>query len=127
MSKKLIHFAIHTVDIVRVKNFYDGVFDGVSKSCQQGGFLIIRTAKSASGKLIGALQRGKYSPIPDKDIGLECSTRVERIDEIIEKVKSKCGQVVKPKTSILCGGCVTRFLDTEANLICGMQYNNTAR
>lgn len=127
MKNKLTHFAIHTDDIERAKKFYDGVFDWGFNAFDPGDFLQIKADKSVNGELIGALQSRKYSPVPDKIIGLECTIGVENIDEIIERVKSNGGQVLMPKTAIPYVGFIAKFLDTEGNLICGMQYDNTAR
>lgn len=40
---------------------------------------------------------------------------------------SKGGQILMPKTAIPYVGWITKFLDTEGNLICAMQYDNSAR
>ncbi|MCP9748398.1 VOC family protein [Lacihabitans sp. CS3-21] len=127
MSNKLTHFAIHIDDIERAKNFYEGVFDWGFNSYGQADFLQIKADKSDNGELIGALQSRKFSPLPDKVIGLECSIGVENIDEIIEKVKNNAGQILMPKTAIPYVGYIAKFLDTEGNLICGIQYDPTAR
>lgn len=127
MKNKMTHFAIHIDDIERAKKFYDGVFEWGFNSYGQGGFLQIKADKSGDGELIGAMQSRKYSPVPERIIGLECTIGVENIDEIIEKVKSNGGQVVMPKTAIPYVGWIAKFLDTEGNLICGMQYGNSAR
>lgn len=127
MKNKLTHFAIHIDDIGRAKEFYEGVFEWGFNSYGQSDFLQIKTDKSEDGELIGALQSRKYSPLPDKIIGLECTIGVEDIDETIERVKRKGGQIVVPKTVIPYVGYITKFLDTEGNLICGMQYDQTAR
>jgi len=127
MSNKLTHFAIHIDDIERAKNFYEGVFDWGFHSYGQADFLQIKADKSDNGELIGALQSRKFSPLPDKVIGMECSIGVENIDEIIEKVKSNAGQILMPKTAIPYVGYIAKFLDTEGNLICGIQYDPNAR
>lgn len=127
MSNKLTHFAIHIDDIERAKSFYDGVFDWGFSSYGQDDFLQIKSDKSENGELIGAMQSRKYSPVPERIIGLECTIGVESIDETIEKVKSNGGQVVMPKTAIPYVGYIAKFLDTEGNLICGMQYDNSAK
>lgn len=127
MKNKMTHFAIHIDDIERAKKFYDGVFEWGFNSYGQDEFLQIKTDKSESGELIGALQSRKYSPIPDKVIGLECTIGVENIGETIEKVKGNGGKVLMPKTAIPYVGYIAKFLDTEGNLICGMQYDNSAR
>lgn len=127
MKNKITHFAIHIDNIERAKSFYDGVFDWGFNSYGQDDFLQIKSDKSENGELIGAMQSRKYSPVPDKIIGLECSIGVENIDDIIEKVKSHGGQILMPKTAIPHVGWIAKFLDTEGNLMCGMQYDNSAR
>lgn len=127
MKNKLTHFAIHIDDMERAKKFYDGVFEWGFNSYGQDDFLQIKADKTENGELIGALQSRKYSPVPEKIIGLECTISVENIDEIIERVKGNGGRVVMPKTAIPFVGYIAKFLDTEGNLICAMQYDNSAR
>lgn len=127
MKNKLTHFAIHIDDMERAKKFYGEVFEWGFNSYGQNDFLQIKADKTEYGELIGALQSRKYSPVPEKIIGLECTISVENIDEIIEKIKSNGGQVLMPKTAISYVGYIAKFLDTEGNLICGMQYDNSAR
>jgi uncharacterized protein len=127
MKNKMTHFAIYIDDMERAKSFYDNVFDWGFNSYGQGDFLQIKAEKSENGELIGALQSRKYSPVPEKIIGLECSVSVENVDEIIERINSNGGQIAIPKTAIPYVGWLTKFLDTEGNLLCAVQYNNTAR
>ncbi|HMS67305.1 MAG TPA: hypothetical protein PKD18_04190 [Saprospiraceae bacterium] len=127
MSNKLTHFAIHIDDIERAKSFYDGVFDWGFNSYGQADFLQIKADKSETGELIGALQARKFSPVSEKLIGLECTIGVENLDEIVERVKNNGGQLLLPKTAIPYVGWIAKFLDTEGNLICAMQYDNSAR
>jgi uncharacterized protein len=127
MKNKLVHFAIHIDDIERAKSFYGEVFDWGFNSYGPPDFLQIKADKTESGELIGALQSRKYSPVPEKIIGLECTIAVENIDAIAEKVKNNGGQILMPKTTIPYVGFIAKFLDTEGNLVCAMQYDNSAR
>ena len=127
MTNKVTHFAIYIDDIERAKSFYDKVFDWGFNSYGQSDFLQIKADKSENGELIGALQSRKYSPVVEKIIGLECSVSVENVDDIIKKIKTNGGQIVMPKTAIPYVGWLTKFLDTEGNLVCAVQYDNTAR
>lgn len=127
MSNKLTHFAIHIDDIERAKKFYDGVFHWGFNSYGQGDFLQIKADKSEHGELIGAMQSRKYSPVPEKVIGFECTIGVENIAEIIDRVTANGGQILMPKTAIPYVGYIAKFLDTEGNLICAMEYDNAAR
>ena len=127
MKNRMTHFAIHIDDIERAKSFYDGVFDWGFTSYGQSDFLQIKADKTENGELIGALQSRKYSPVAEKLIGLECTIGVENVDEIVERVKNNGGKLLMPKTAISHVGWIAKFLDTEGNLICAMQYDNKAR
>jgi uncharacterized protein len=127
MKNKLVHFAIHTDDIERAKGFYSTVFEWGFASYGPPDFLQIKADQSESGELIGALQSRNYSPLPEKIIGLECTIAVENLDEIIQRAEQQGGKVLMPKTAIPYVGWLSKFLDTEGNLICAMQADNSAR
>ncbi|NBA86671.1 VOC family protein [Emticicia sp. CRIBPO] len=127
MKNKLTHFAIHIDDVDRAKDFYGGVFEWGFSSYGPTDFLQIKADQSENGELIGALQSRHYSPVKEKLIGLECTISVENVEEIIRRVESKGGEILMPKTAIPYVGWITKFLDTEGNLICAMQYDHAAR
>jgi predicted enzyme related to lactoylglutathione lyase len=124
MSRKPTYFAIHMDDLERANGFYDGVVDWGFTSYGHNDYVQIKADKSVNSALIGVMQSRKYSPLPAKIIGLECNIGVENIDEMIDKVISKDGQVILPKTAIPYVGFIAKFVDTEDNLICEMQYHN---
>lgn len=126
MKNKLSHFAIYIDDIERANKFYESVFQWGFNGYGQDDFLQIKTDQSDNGELIGALQSRKYSPVPEKIIGFECTIGVANIDETISKVESNLGKILMPKTPIPSVGYIAKFLDTEGNLFCAIQYDNTA-
>ena len=127
MKNKLSHFAIYIDDIERAKKFYESVFQWGFNGYGQDDFLQIKTNQSDNGELIGALQARKYSPVTEKIIGFECTIGVANIDETISKVESNLGKILMPKTPIPSVGYIAKFLDTEGNLFCAIQYDNTAK
>ena len=127
MKNKMTHFAIHIDDIERAKSFYEEVFEWGFASYGPPDFLQIKADKTENGELIGALQSRTYSPLSEKIIGLECTISVESVDEIIQRVINNGGQILMPKTAIPYVGWITKFLDTEGNLICAMESDNSAR
>jgi uncharacterized protein len=124
MKSTLTHFAIHIDDMERAKEFYGEVFEWGFTFYGPSDFLQIKSDRSENGELIGALQSREHSPVKEKLIGLECTISVDNIDEIIKRVERKGGQVLVPKTAIPLVGWITKFLDTEGNLICAMEYNS---
>jgi predicted enzyme related to lactoylglutathione lyase len=127
MKNRMTHFAIHTDDIERAKKFYDQVFEWGFTSYGPSDFLQIKDDKTERGELIGALQSRKYSPLKEKIIGLECTVTVDNVEEIIKRVQNSGGQILMPKTAIPYVGWITKFLDTEGNLVCAMQADNGAK
>ena len=123
----MTHFAIHIDDIERAKNFYGEVFEWGFASYGPHDFLQIKADRTENGELIGALQSRQYSPLKEKIVGLECTITVENVDEIIERVKNNGGQILMPKTAIPYVGWITKFLDTEDNLVCAMQSDRGAK
>lgn len=127
MKNKLSHFAIYIDDLERAKKFYSEVFNWGFVSYGAPGFLQIKTDDSAEGELIGALQSRQYSPVKEKIIGLECTMAVENVDAIIQKAEAGGGTILMPKTAIPHVGWLTKFLDTEGNLVCAMQADPGAK
>lgn len=127
MKNKLTHFAIHFDEIERAKKFYAEVFEWNFNSYGQEDFLKIEADDSGNREVVGAMQARKYSPVSENIIGLECSFEVEHIDDIIEKVEENGGQILMAKTAVPNVVWIAKFLDTEGNLICGMQYENTVK
>jgi len=127
MKNKLTHFAVYTDDLDRAKGFYSKLFGWKFNSYGAASFAQIKTGDSEEGELIGALQSREYSPTKEKVIGLECSIEVDNVDDTIQLVTENGGQILMPKTAIPHVGWITKFLDTEGNLLCAMEYNNNAK
>jgi len=113
------HIGIYIDDIDRAKNFYNELFGWEFNSYGPSDFLQIKSGE----ELIGALQSRKYSPIKDKVIGFECTIAVENIEKTEASIVSSGGKVLLSKTEIPQVGWIIKFLDTEGNIVCAMQYH----
>jgi len=118
---KLTHFAIYTDDIDRAAAFYRAVFNWQMNGYGQPGFMQIKHEDDPQ-KPIGALQSRTYAPVPDKINGMECSIEVADIAETVKNVEQAGGKIVMPVTEIPYVGKLFKFLDTEGNLLCAIQY-----
>jgi len=127
MKNTMTHFAIHIDDIERAKKFYEEVFEWGFASYGPPDFLQIKADKTENGELIGALQSRRYSPVKEKIVGLECTISVENVDEIVQRIQNNGGQILMQKMAIPYVGWIAKFLDTEGNLVCAMQSDNSAR
>lgn len=122
MINKLSHFAIYVDDIDRASTFYNEVFNWGYKQAEQPDFLQITATGEKDENPIGALQHRKYSVASEKVIELECTFAVENVEEVIRKVKDAGGEILMPKTEIPHVGWITKFKDTEGNIVCALQY-----
>lgn len=119
---KLTHFAVYADDIDRAATFYQAVFNWQTNSYGQPGFMQIRHADEPE-RPIGALQdRRRYSPLPGKINGLECSIEVADISKTAKAVEQAGGKIVMPVTEIPQVGKLFKFTDTEGNLLCAIEY-----
>ena len=73
--------------------------------------------------------RINLTPLKDGLKETNTNLSIAKIDLIdrIKKVEDNGGQVLMPKTAIPYVGWISKFLDTEGNLFCAMQYDNDAR
>lgn len=118
MENKPTHIGIYIDDMERAKKFYANLFGWDFNSYGPSDFFQIKS----DDELIGALQSRKYSPIEQQVIGYECTIEVMDIDRTIALILENGGNIVLPKTEIPSVGWVSKFLDTEGNLVCVMEY-----
>ncbi|HEX4004498.1 MAG TPA: VOC family protein [Candidatus Acidoferrales bacterium] len=129
MTNQLSHFAIHADDLDRARNFYAGVFGwtfqgfggDMSQFCQ---------IKDGNGDLLsplGAIQSRKFNSAPQPVHGFECSIAVADVDAVTRAVEANGGRVAMQKAAIPGVGWVAKFLDTEGNLVCAVQYDPAAK
>lgn len=126
MNNKLSHFAIYIDQMDRASTFYKKIFDWSFQDYGSPDFLQIKSPEPDNQQIIGALQHRKYSVIPEKVIGFECSITVEDVDSLIPTIKENGGKIVMPKTAIPGVGWIVKFLDTEGNLLCAIEYDQSA-
>jgi uncharacterized protein len=126
---QLSHFAIHADDLERARKFYGSVFGWTFQ-----GFGAPTTdfcqIKDAAGNLLaplGAMQSRKFNSAPQPVIGLECSFAVQDVDAIARAIERNGGKIVMPKSAIPGVGWVVKFIDTEGNLVCAVQYDARAK
>jgi uncharacterized protein len=128
-TNQLSHFAIHADDLDRARKFYGDVF-GWTFQGFGGPMTEFCQIKDAAGNLLaplGAIQSRKFNSAPQPVIGLECSFAVQDVEAIARAVEANGGKIVMPKTAIPGVGWIVKFLDTEGNLACAVQYDPQAK
>ena len=130
MPNQLSHFAIHADDVARATKFYGGVFGWTFQGFGGGPMNEFCMIQDGAGKMLmplGAIQLRKFNTAPQPMIGYECSFAVDDVDAAARAVEAAGGKIVMQKSPIPGVGWVIKFLDTEGNLACAVQYDATAR
>jgi uncharacterized protein len=130
MTNQLSHFAIHADDLDRARKFYGGVFGWTFHGFGGGPMKDFCQIKDSAGNLLaplGAMQSRKFNPAPQPVFGFECSIAVDDVDVVARGVAANGGRIVMPKAAIRGVGWIVKFLDTEGNLACAVQYDPSAR
>ena len=129
MANQLSHFAIHADDLERARKFYGTIF-GWKFQGYGGDMTDFCQVIDASGKYLapmGAIQARKFNTAPQPVIGYECSFNVDDVDVVARAVEANGGKIVMKKSAIPGVGWIVKFLDTEGNLACAVQYDPSAR
>ncbi|MEQ9467926.1 MAG: hypothetical protein RLN88_10980 [Ekhidna sp.] len=123
MKNNLTHFAIYIENMERAAKFYGSIFNWEFSDYGAPDFLQIKLKEEKEPNPIGALQHSKYSLIPEKVRGFECSIEVSDINETGKAILSAGGKILMPKTEIPHVGWIIKFQDTEDNIVCVVQYS----
>ncbi|HVB85059.1 MAG TPA: VOC family protein [Candidatus Dormibacteraeota bacterium] len=130
MTNQLSHFAIHADDLERARKFYGGVFGWTFQGFGGGpmtDFCQILDAEGNRLAPLGAMQSRKFNAAPQPVSGFECSIAVNDVDAIAKAVAANGGKIVMPKAAIPGVGWIVKFMDSEGNLACAVQYDAAAK
>jgi predicted enzyme related to lactoylglutathione lyase len=130
MANQLSHFAIHVDDLERARKFYGGVFGWAFQGFGGGpmtDFCQILDGEGNRLAPLGAMQSRKFNAAPQPVIGFECSIAVNDVDAVARAVEANGGKIVMPKSPIPGVGWIVKFLDSEGNLACAVQYDAAAK
>ena len=130
MTNQLSHFAIHADDLDRARKFYGAIFGWTFQGFGGGpmnDFCQILDADGSRLAPLGAMQSRKFNAAPQPVIGFECSIAVHDVDATAKAVEANGGKIVMPKAAIPDVGWVVKFLDSEGNLACAVQYDAAAK
>ena len=127
MPNHVAHFAIHADDLPRARRFYEQAFGWHFEPWGPPDFFMIRTGSVDDPGIHGSLQK-RREPIEGKGIiAYECTISVDSVDDAANAVERHGGKILMPKTIIPTIGTLIQFEDTERNVICAMQYEESAR
>ncbi|MGA9631198.1 MAG: VOC family protein [Candidatus Acidiferrales bacterium] len=130
MTNQLSHFAIHADDLERARKVYGGVFGWAFQGFGGGPMTDFCQIKDPAGNLLlplGAIQSRKFNSASQPVYGFECSIAVADVGAVARAVETNGGKILMQKAPIPGVGWIGKFLDTEGNLVCAIQYDPAAK
>lgn len=122
---RVVHFEINAENVERAAKFYKAVFGWKIESWgpPEYGYLHVETGSPSEPGIDGGIWKGQDSapPAGSRLNAFNCSIQVADIDEILVKVKSSGGVIVKEKAEIPGVGWLAMCTDTEGNTFGVMQ------
>jgi uncharacterized protein len=124
---RVIHFEIHADDPQRALNFYQGVFDWkANKWDGPVDYWLLTTGEGEPG-INGAILR-RNSPINgDAVIAYVCTIDVPSVDDYTARITANGGTIALPKMAVPSIGWTAYAKDSEGNIFCIMQSDQTAQ
>ena len=126
MANNVVHFAVHADDLHRARRFYEAVFGWRFEPWGPPDFLLITTGTEADPGIRGALQKRREPVTGTGMTGYECTIAVAAIGETAAAVEAHGGTILVPVCEIRGVGRLIQFRDPEGNVVCAMQYEQSA-
>lgn len=125
MANNLASFAIHADDVQRCRRFYESVFGWRFESWGPPDFYLIHTGDEVSPSIQGLMHK-RQGP---RGVGgpncFECSIAVDDLDTVTKGVIAHGCRIIFDKVPIPTVGVLTRFEDTEGNVVGAVKYDHT--
>jgi uncharacterized protein len=122
MANKVASFAIHADDVQRCRRFYEAVFDWQFEPWGPPDFYLVHTGDERTPGVQGLLHKRQEPRGAGGPNCFECTIAVADIDAVTAAVTMHGGRVIMNKAPIPTVGILTKFEDTEGNLLGAMAY-----
>ena len=119
MVNRLASFAIHADDVERCKHFYGAAFGWTFEPWGPPDFFVINTGDGAIHGLMHKRQEPRGQGGPNC---FECTIAVDDIDAVTRAIEPNGGRVLMAKAPIPTVGVLTKFEDSEGNIVGAMAY-----
>lgn len=123
----LASFAIHADDVPRCRRFYEAVFGWRFEPWGPPDFYLIHTGNEQKPGVQGLLQQ-RQAPRGDGGPNcFECTIAVADIDAVTQAIAQHGGRLLMAKAPVPTVGILTKFEDTEGNILAAMRYEHEPR
>jgi predicted enzyme related to lactoylglutathione lyase len=122
MANNLASFAIHADDVQRCRGFYEGVFGWSFEPWGPPDFYLIHTGDAKNPGIQGLMHKRQETRGEGGPNCFECTIAVDDVDAVTKAIMEHGGHVIMDKAPIPTVGVLTKFKDTEGNILGAMTY-----
>ena len=122
MSNNLASFAIHADDVQRCRSFYEAVFGWRFEPWGPPDFYLVHTGDEGKPGVQGLLHKRQEPRGVGGPNCFECSIAVDDLDAVTLAIAKHGGRIIMEKAPIPTVGTLTKFEDTEGNVLGAMAY-----
>lgn len=122
MANNLASFAIHADDVQRCRRFYEAVFGWRFEPWGPPDFYLVRTGDAQNPGVQGLMHQRQEPRGAGGPNCFECTIAVENLDAVTSAVKQHGGRILMENAAIPTVGILTKFEDTEGNVLGAMKY-----
>lgn len=120
MTNHLASFAIHADDVQRCRRFYEAVFGWSFEPWGPPDFYLVNLG---AGSTVRGLMHKRMEPRGNGGPNcFECTISVDDLDAVAAAVSAHGGKILFAKAAIPTVGLLTKFEDSEGNVLAAMKY-----
>lgn len=127
MPNNVSTFAIHADDVQRRRRFYEAVFAWRFEPWGPPDFYLIHTGDDAKPGIQGLLHKRQEPRGAGGPNCFECSIAVDDIAAVTAAIQPNGGRIIMDRVPIPTVGVLTKFEDSEGNVLGAMAYEHPPR
>jgi predicted enzyme related to lactoylglutathione lyase len=124
MANNLASFAIHADDVQRCRRFYETVFGWRFEPWGPPDFYLVHTGDEKSPGVQGLMHKRQEPRGQGGPNCFECTVAVDDLDAVTNAVEASGGRILMAKAPIPTVGVLTKFEDSEGNVLGAMAYEH---
>ena len=125
MASNLASFAIHADDVQRCRRFYEAIFDWRFEPWGPPDFYLVHTGDERNPGVQGLMHKRQQPRGNGGPNCFECTIAVGDLDAVTAAIKQHGGRIIMEKAPVPTVGVLTKFEDTEGNVLGAMAYDHT--
>jgi predicted enzyme related to lactoylglutathione lyase len=124
MANNLASFAIHADDVQRCRRFYEAVFQWRFEPWGPPDFYLVHTGDDHKPGVQGLMHKRQQPRATGGPNCFECTIAVDDLDKVTSAITANGGRILMAKAPVPTVGLLTKFEDTEGNVLGAMAYEH---